>query len=119
MRVIELNFLSELFTLCGDNTSREYNICEVGSKCGCSWNETKQITEKLSELDLIKNERMPDKVAITYKGISLIKGSFGFRKTDRIFRDFYYHIYRTFDLSIRGSLLMFFPFFTLNWESRK
>ena len=45
--------------------------------------------------------------------------SFGFRKTDRIFRDFYYHIYRTFDLSIRGSLLLFFPFLIFNRESHR
>lgn len=44
--------------------------------------------------------------------------SFGFRKTERIF-DFYYHIYRTFDLSIRGSLLMFFSLLTLNWDNHR
>ncbi|HSE83365.1 MAG TPA: DnaJ domain-containing protein [Thermodesulfobacteriota bacterium] len=43
--------------------------------------------------------------------------SFGFRKTDTVFRNFYYHVYRAIDLSIRGSLLMFFPFLIFNWES--
>ncbi|HEX3034382.1 MAG TPA: DnaJ domain-containing protein [Thermodesulfobacteriota bacterium] len=45
--------------------------------------------------------------------------SFGFGETDRIFRDFYYHIYRTIELSIRGSLLMFFPFLVFNRESHR
>jgi predicted transcriptional regulator len=75
MRIIELNFLSELFSLCGNDISKEYNIYEVGSKCGCSWNETKRITEELSSLDLItKNNGDSNEVSITHKGIQLIKG---------------------------------------------
>ena len=74
IKIIELSFLSELFIRCGDDTSREFNMYAIGAGCGCSWNETKQITEKLSKLDLVQNRRRPDKVAITYKGISLVKG---------------------------------------------
>ncbi|HEX3036346.1 MAG TPA: hypothetical protein VHT73_14715 [Thermodesulfobacteriota bacterium] len=74
MRVIELTFLSELFVLSKDDTSRGYNMFEIGRKCGCSVKETKQIAEDLCKLDLVRNKRRPDEVSITPKGISLIKG---------------------------------------------
>ena len=75
MRIIDLNYLSELFALCGCDTSRGFNIYEIGSRCGCSWNETKQITEGLSNLDLLKTNT-PDshEVSITQQGIDLMKG---------------------------------------------
>ena len=75
MRIIELSFLSELFTLCGYDTSRGFNIYEIGSRCGCSWNETKQITKELSDLDLLKTRNPGShEVSITQKGIDLMKG---------------------------------------------
>lgn len=74
MRMIEFNFLYELFALCGHDTSREYNIYEIGRGCGCSVNETKQITEGLSRLDLVHNKRGFDEVSITPKGVALMKG---------------------------------------------
>ena len=73
MRIIELNFLYELFALCGYDTSREYNVYEIGRGCGCSMNETKQITEKLSSLDFVQNNRGFNEVSITQKGIDLMK----------------------------------------------
>ncbi|HSE83366.1 MAG TPA: hypothetical protein VLB01_02315 [Thermodesulfobacteriota bacterium] len=86
MRVIELNFLSELFVLCGDDTSRVYNIYEIGSRCGCSMTETKLITEELSGLDLLtKYEGSFHEVSITPKGIQLMKGEMAVR-----YRDFIY-----------------------------
>lgn len=74
MRIIELNFLSELFVLCGDDTSRGYNMYDIGRRCGCSMNETKQIREDLSTLDLVQNSRGFNEVSITQKGIDLMKG---------------------------------------------
>ena len=75
MRVIELNFLSELFVLCGDDTSRGFNIYDIGRGCGCSLTEAKQITEKLSNLDLLEKDKPSfHEVSITQKGIDLIKG---------------------------------------------
>ena len=75
MRIVELNYLSELFTLCDCDTSRGFNIYEIGSRCGCSWNEAKQITQGLSSLDLLKaNNLGSHEVSITQKGIDLMKG---------------------------------------------
>ncbi|HSE84099.1 MAG TPA: hypothetical protein VLB01_06100 [Thermodesulfobacteriota bacterium] len=75
MRIIDLDYLSELFALCGCDTSRGFNIYEIGGRCGCSWNETKQITEELSNLDLLKtNNPGSHEVSMTQKGIDLMKG---------------------------------------------
>ena len=75
VRIIDLNYLSELFALCGYDTSRGFNIYEISIRCGCSWNETKQITEELSNLDLLKtNNPGSHEVSITQKGIDLMKG---------------------------------------------
>jgi predicted transcriptional regulator len=75
MRIVELNYLPELFTLCGCDMSRGFNIYEIGSRCGCSWNEAKQITQGLSSLDLLKtNNPGSHEVSITQKGIDLMKG---------------------------------------------
>lgn len=73
MGMIEFNFLFKLFALCGDNTSGEYNIYEIGRDCGCSVNETKQIAEGLSRLNLVYNKRGFDEVSITPKGVALMK----------------------------------------------
>ena len=74
IRKKSLHFLSELFSLCGEDTSREYNIYEIGRGCGCSVVETKRITNELFTLDLVQNNRGFDEVSITPKGIALIKG---------------------------------------------
>lgn len=74
VRKKSLDFLSELFSLCGEDTSREYNIYEIGRGCGCNMIETKRITKELFTLDLVQNSRGFDEVPITPKGIALVKG---------------------------------------------
>ncbi len=68
-----LNFLSELFALCGEDTFKEYNLYEVGKQCRCNVAETKQIVEELSNSDLIKVQEGSDKISITSKGIEMMK----------------------------------------------
>ncbi len=74
IRIKGLHFLSELYSLCGEDTSKEYNIYEIGRGCGCNVVETKRITKELFTLDLVRNNRGYDEVSITPKGIALIKG---------------------------------------------
>ena len=68
-----LNFLSELFALCGEDTSKEYNLYEVGRQCGYNVTETKQVVEELSNSDLIKVQQGSDKISVTPKGIEMMK----------------------------------------------
>lgn len=74
IRTKSLHFLSELFSLCGEDTSREYNVYEIGRGCGCNVVESKRITKELFTLDLIRNNRGFEEVSITPKGIALLKG---------------------------------------------
>ena len=75
MRIVELNFLSELFVLCRGDVTRGFSIYDIGRGCGCSLTETKQIAEKLSDLDLLmKDKPALHEVSITQKGIDLMKG---------------------------------------------
>ena len=73
IKIKGLHFLSELFSLCGEDTSREYNIYEIGRGCGCNVVETKRIAKELFTLDLVRNKGGYEEVSITSKGIALMK----------------------------------------------
>ena len=68
-----LNFLSKLFALCGDDTSKGCDMYDMGRRYGYDTAEIKQVVEELSGLDLIKVEKGSDKICITPKGIDVIK----------------------------------------------
>ena len=55
-----LNFISELFALCGEDTSKEYNLYEVGRQCGYN-------------SDLIKVQEGSDKISTTPRGLEMMK----------------------------------------------
>jgi hypothetical protein len=69
-----LDFLSELYDLCKDDQSKQFNMYEVGKELGYDAPETEFIIETLSRAELIRHEKSSDKVTITPYGIMTMKG---------------------------------------------
>lgn len=67
-------FLSELYRLCKEDQSKEFNMYEIGKRLGFDQFETELIVENLNSAELISQESHSDKVTITPYGIMMIKG---------------------------------------------
>ena len=67
-------FLSELYRLCKEDQSKEFNMYEIGKRLGFDQFETELIVENLNRAELISHESHSGKVAITPYGIMIING---------------------------------------------
>jgi len=67
-------FLSELYRLCKEDQSKEFNMYEIGERLGFDEFETELIVENLANSELISHQKSSDEVSITPYGIMTIKG---------------------------------------------
>lgn len=67
-------FLSELYRLCKEDQSKEFNMYEIGKRLGFDQFETELIVENLNRAELISHQKNSDKVSITPYGIMTIRG---------------------------------------------
>jgi len=67
-------FLSELYRLCKEDQSKEFNMYEIGKRLGFDQFETELIVENLNRAELISHQNNSDKVSITPYGIMTIRG---------------------------------------------
>ncbi|MGE5445153.1 MAG: hypothetical protein ACM3SR_11225 [Ignavibacteriales bacterium] len=69
-----LDFLSELYGLCKDDQSKEFNMYDIGKELEYDEFETELIVETLSRAELIRHDKSSDEVRITPYGIMTVKG---------------------------------------------
>jgi len=67
-------FLSELYRLCKEDQSKEFNMYEIGERLGFDEFETELIVENLANSELISRQKSSDEVSITPYGIMTIRG---------------------------------------------
>ncbi|MGH7800407.1 MAG: hypothetical protein ACREOW_07220 [Thermodesulfobacteriota bacterium] len=67
-------FLSELYRLCKEDQSKEFNMYEIGERLGFDEFETELIVENLVNSEVISHQKSSDEVSITPYGIMTIKG---------------------------------------------
>jgi len=67
-------FLSELYRLCKEDQSKEFNMYEIGERLGFDEFETELIVENLANSELISRQKSSDEVSITPYGIMTIQG---------------------------------------------
>lgn len=67
-------FLSELYRLCKEDQSKEFNMYEIGKRLGFDQFETELIVENLNRAELISHQNNSDEVSITPYGIMTIRG---------------------------------------------
>jgi len=67
-------FLSELYRLCKEDQSKEFNMYEIGKRLGFDQFETELIVENLNRAELVSHQNNSDNVSITPYGIMTIRG---------------------------------------------